>query len=332
MRTMSEASTRNVAAVSQPRTLQNEQHAEAGLSKTIHPKKPEKDSISDQCLAVWRDNSFLPTSALPRSKVRGTDKVVTQEMDIYNLLDIDDLELLRDLPLLGPPPQEPGGGTWFEPRPYWGTSYESGEFLSKGLNEHDTVPINPAVQANVERYHKLKSEGVHFNQVLMQNRSFKNPHVYSQLVNHLGIDETSSNLPSLDTGRYNGEWRSMFPFREEELIEGDPVAISKRQEKEHLGEKLAQLQANKDKMRSINFTRGSSGNNTTTSRRARNGAEAEWDEPVRPRRAANTGQSRPHASQSNGAGSSSAARPTLVLNNVHASASNPRILRSTRRP
>ncbi|KAJ1030236.1 hypothetical protein NDA16_001147 [Ustilago loliicola] len=253
---MSEAYSSNAPAASQQAQLNNEQNAEAGPSRPILPQPPKTDPIRDGYLDDWAKYSPLPSSAIPRDKIRGTDEPITDFFCSRALGEINDAELLRDVPLLGPPPQPGKGSIWYEPVPYWGMSSERCEFfVEKWRNEHDRVPVNSAVQANVERYHKLKAEGVHFNQVLMQNRSFKNPHVYAQLVNHLGIDETSSNLPSLDTSRYTGFWRSMFPFSEDELIEGDPIAISKQQEDEHLKKKLEQLHSNK--RRNINFTRGS---------------------------------------------------------------------------
>ena len=50
--------------------------------------------------------------------------------------------------------------------------------------------MDPQIQAKLERFHELKHNGVHYNETLMQNRSFNNPNVLSQLVRFLDIDET----------------------------------------------------------------------------------------------------------------------------------------------
>jgi hypothetical protein len=52
-------------------------------------------------------------------------------------------------------------------------------------------------QAKLAQFHALK-RGVpprHFNDSLMANRSFRNPHLYAQLVEFVDVDERSTNFP-----------------------------------------------------------------------------------------------------------------------------------------
>ncbi|GAC95437.1 hypothetical protein PHSY_003013 [Pseudozyma hubeiensis SY62] len=200
-----------------------------------------------------------------RLKFRGTDTYVDEIFtDVYRD-ELDDLELHRDMPLFLPPPQlvdprdpsRPGSGS------LWGVSKTPREFFARPTDVGDrpspkngvpsTIDVDSRVQATVERFHELKRQGIHYNQELMKNRSFNNPHVYTQLVELLDIDETRSNLPSLDTGRTETSWRSKFPLTPEELIEGDPISIEKRQRKEEETKRERKLRAGHN--RTIDFDR-----------------------------------------------------------------------------
>jgi len=70
---------------------------------------------------------------------------------------------------------------------------------------------DPALEAKLKQFHELKSLPVpkHFNDTLMSNRSFRNPHLYAQLVDFVDIDERSTNFPKEiwdpEQVRY-GEW------------------------------------------------------------------------------------------------------------------------------
>ena len=37
--------------------------------------------------------------------------------------------------------------------------------------------------------------GKHFNDTLMQNKAFRNPHIYAKLVEFVSVDETATNFP-----------------------------------------------------------------------------------------------------------------------------------------
>lgn len=235
-----------------PPSPSNELNAEAGPSR---PRIPSPDAhaespFSEQYLQEFGFVSHLPRSAIPRTPIKHTNLLLPDIFAAKALADVHDPELLQDLPLLFPPPQPSPSG----PRPLWGLSSDARLFLPSSSDE-PPVPIDPSTQAQVRKFHTLKHQNIHFNAALHRTRAFKNPHVYSDLVSHLGIDETRSNLPILDTGRSEGGWRSVFPFTEDELIEGDPYAATQRQQTEEKERLLAILNA-KGK-RGIEFVKGS---------------------------------------------------------------------------
>ncbi|KAF5387343.1 hypothetical protein D9757_005814 [Collybiopsis confluens] len=70
---------------------------------------------------------------------------------------------------------------------------------------------DPALESKLKQFHELKSlpNPKHFNDTLMSNRSFRNPHLYAQLVEFVDIDERTTNFPKSvwdpDLVRYS-EW------------------------------------------------------------------------------------------------------------------------------
>ena len=53
-------------------------------------------------------------------------------------------------------------------------------------------------QAKLAQFHALKrdqEQPKHFNDSLMSNRSFRNPHLYAKLVEFADVDERSTNFP-----------------------------------------------------------------------------------------------------------------------------------------
>lgn len=54
------------------------------------------------------------------------------------------------------------------------------------------------LQAKLAQFHTLKRDPVnpkHFNDSLMSNRSFRNPHLYAKLVEFVDVDERTTNFP-----------------------------------------------------------------------------------------------------------------------------------------
>jgi hypothetical protein len=67
-----------------------------------------------------------------------------------------------------------------------------------GIPPESTEPCNPAIQTKLAQFHALKrdtSNPKHFNDSLMSNRSFRNPHLYTKLVEFVDVDERSTNFP-----------------------------------------------------------------------------------------------------------------------------------------
>lgn len=53
-------------------------------------------------------------------------------------------------------------------------------------------------QAKLAQFHTLKKDPhqpKHFNDSLMSNRSFRNPHLYAKLVEFVDVDERTTNFP-----------------------------------------------------------------------------------------------------------------------------------------
>lgn len=194
-----------------------------------------------------------PSSVPPTNKIRGTESLIQDLFSENAMAQVGDPELVKDMLVLFPPAQ-PLPPRWdsCSPRPLWGLSPAEGVFFDTKNRPSYTLP--DSIHENVARFHQLKHQGTHFNQSLMENRSFNNPHVYSQLVEFLGIDETRSNLPSLDTGRKEGSWRATFPLSDEDLIRGDPIAAEQRQEREAKERLEGKKRAGLD--RSIGFEKG----------------------------------------------------------------------------
>jgi len=90
--------------------------------------------------------------------------------------DQSELSQIRDL--LRPPPI-PGVPDW-------------------GIPPATAEPCEPAIEAKLAQFHALKrdpEQPKHFNDSLMSNRSFRNPHLYAKLVEFADVDERSTNFP-----------------------------------------------------------------------------------------------------------------------------------------
>ncbi|KAL5523383.1 hypothetical protein ACEPAF_1650 [Sanghuangporus sanghuang] len=66
-------------------------------------------------------------------------------------------------------------------------------------SNEDDDDCDPALVAKLCQFHELKrnpSNPRHFNDSLMSNRSFRNPHLYAQLVEFVDVDECTTNFPA----------------------------------------------------------------------------------------------------------------------------------------
>ncbi|KAG9046927.1 hypothetical protein FS837_003363 [Tulasnella sp. UAMH 9824] len=57
------------------------------------------------------------------------------------------------------------------------------------------APCDPELDAKVMKFYLLKRQGKHFNDTLMQNKAFRNPHIYAKLVDFVSVEETATNFP-----------------------------------------------------------------------------------------------------------------------------------------
>ncbi|MBW0549518.1 hypothetical protein O181_089233 [Austropuccinia psidii MF-1] len=66
----------------------------------------------------------------------------------------------------------------------------------------ETVPktsmegVNPDLLNKITRFKALRDQGIFFNDNLIKNKSYRNPHIYAQLVQFLNIQETGTNFQS----------------------------------------------------------------------------------------------------------------------------------------
>jgi hypothetical protein len=94
------------------------------------------------------------------------------------LSDLSSNELIKIRDLLRPPPV-PDVPDW-------------------GIPAASTEPCDPTIEAKLAQFHTLKKDShqpKHFNDSLMSNRSFRNPHLYAKLVEFVDVDERTTNFP-----------------------------------------------------------------------------------------------------------------------------------------
>ncbi|KZP33864.1 HCNGP-domain-containing protein [Athelia psychrophila] len=67
-----------------------------------------------------------------------------------------------------------------------------------GIPPETTEPCDPEIEAKLAQFAALKRDPQHpkhFNDSLMSNRSFRNPHLYAKLVEFVDVDERTTNFP-----------------------------------------------------------------------------------------------------------------------------------------
>ncbi|KAF8328175.1 HCNGP-like protein-domain-containing protein [Cantharellus anzutake] len=77
-----------------------------------------------------------------------------------------------------------------------------------GLPPLPLEPCDPALEAKIRQFRSLKVQGKHFNDNLMSNKAFRNPHIYQKLVEFVGIDEKGTQFPRdlWDPHEVRDEW------------------------------------------------------------------------------------------------------------------------------
>ncbi|KAG0321762.1 hypothetical protein BGZ99_003696 [Dissophora globulifera] len=74
-----------------------------------------------------------------------------------------------------------------------------------GIPPKPVGEINPDVQAKMEQFQHVKvTRGIHFNQSLMRNKNFRNPRIYSSLVELVALNETGSNFEKKEFFDFEG--------------------------------------------------------------------------------------------------------------------------------
>lgn len=96
--------------------------------------------------------------------------------------------------------------------------------------EKQSGQVDQALFNKLAHFHTLKEEqGVHFNQSLNRNRSFRNPHIYSKLVEWVEVEETASGYTDMIKGdkvKADEVWMSSQEARQELKLQGGKDAIS----------------------------------------------------------------------------------------------------------
>lgn len=64
-----------------------------------------------------------------------------------------------------------------------------------GIPPPSEDPVDSELAAKISKFLALKKQGTHFNDILMRNKSFNNPHIYAKLVEFVDVDETGTNFP-----------------------------------------------------------------------------------------------------------------------------------------
>ncbi|KAI0734424.1 HCNGP-like protein-domain-containing protein [Fomitopsis betulina] len=104
-------------------------------------------------------------------------------LDTASRMSMQDEQQLDDEPArirrLLRPPEIPGVADW-------------------GIPPSPSTPCDPALETKLAQFMTLKRDSdnpKHFNDSLMSNRSFRNPHLYMRLVEFVDVDERATNFP-----------------------------------------------------------------------------------------------------------------------------------------
>ncbi|KAI6040912.1 HCNGP-like protein-domain-containing protein [Pisolithus marmoratus] len=142
------------------------------IRRPVHLKSHPRARISDDVIS-----GSTPADLSPPPPPPPPEEVLDTQTEASSFSEVDEITSLRDL--LRPPPI-PGLADW-------------------GIPPEPTAPCDPAIEAKLAQFHALKRDPEnpkHFNDSLMSNRSFRNPHLYAKLVEFVDVDERTTNFPS----------------------------------------------------------------------------------------------------------------------------------------
>jgi len=132
-----------------------------------HPRAHISDDLTENPQNIA--NAQASGSTLSKDATSSDQQLVTDDP-------ADELSGLRSLLL---PPPIPGLVDW-------------------GIPPQSTEPCDPVIEAKLAQFNALKRDPdnpKHFNDSLMSNRSFRNPHLYAKLVEFVDVDERTTNFP-----------------------------------------------------------------------------------------------------------------------------------------
>lgn len=179
------------------RVIEDRQSVTNGQSHDNGERAQARDTIAAKQSDMPFDDNDRASTSTPRAERHGL------------------LYLLAPPPKLLPP--ESPGGSFLEDHE-WGLGIEK-----------STEGVDEALAAKLAKFHKLKEEqGTHFNQSLNRNRSFRNPHIYSKLVQWVGVEETGSAYADMIKGgkkRADEVWASSEEARAELIKQGGKDVI-----------------------------------------------------------------------------------------------------------
>ncbi|KAA1472384.1 HCNGP-domain-containing protein [Dentipellis sp. KUC8613] len=145
------------------------------IRRPAHQKPRARAHISDDINSVV-DSSQLEASSSTASTHSHEPALSPREEPLEGGTPVNELTKIRELLQ---PPQIPGVVDWGIPPP-------------------SMEPCDPAVETKLAHFNSLKRDPTqpkHFNDSLMSNRSFRNPHLYAKLVEFVAVDERSTNFP-----------------------------------------------------------------------------------------------------------------------------------------
>ncbi|KAJ7636915.1 HCNGP-like protein-domain-containing protein [Roridomyces roridus] len=131
------------------------------------PKSHQRTTIADDIIDAPKAEEEQAEASTSTAAASSSQQHISDPQD----------ELTRIRALLKPPPI-PGVEDW-------------------GIPPASTEPCDPAIQAKLAQFLSLKNAvpPKHFNDSLMANRAFRNPHLYAKLVEFVDVDERTTNFP-----------------------------------------------------------------------------------------------------------------------------------------
>ncbi|KAI8969767.1 HCNGP-like protein-domain-containing protein [Trametes punicea] len=169
--------TRSAASSDQPTRSMNSFAPSSSIAKPaviIRRHAPAKPHLRTRLPEDSTDEPGPSTS--PPQRPVAQEQPTTATNTFVDEQDLDELTRIRQL--LRPPPI-PGAADW-------------------GIPPEPDTPCDQNIKAKLTQFLALKRDPQnprHFNDSLMSNRAFRNPHLYAKLVEFVDVDERTTNFP-----------------------------------------------------------------------------------------------------------------------------------------